>query len=35
MNWLGMGTVRDEAEMAFDMPLVSATMGAFFNGIVS
>ena len=34
MNWLGMGTVRDEAEMAFDMPLVAATMGAFFSGIV-
>ena len=34
MNWLGMGTVRDEAEMAFDMQVVGATLGAFFSGIV-
>jgi hypothetical protein len=33
MNWLGMGTVRDEVEMAFDMQVVAATMGAFFSGI--
>lgn len=34
MNWLGMGTVRDECEMAFDMQVVAASMGAFFSGIV-
>ena len=34
MNWLGMGTVRDECEMAFDMQIVSADLGAFFSGIV-
>jgi hypothetical protein len=34
MNWLGMGTVRDEVEMAFDMKVVGATLGVFFNGIV-
>lgn len=33
MNWLGMGTVRDECEMAFDMQVVAASMGAFFSGI--
>ena len=33
MNWLGMGTVRDECEMAFDMQVVAATLGAFFSNI--
>ena len=33
MNWLGMGTVRDECEMAFDMVVVAAKLGAFFNTI--
>jgi hypothetical protein len=34
MNWLGVGTIRDEVEMAFDMEVVGATLGAFFSGIV-
>ena len=34
MNWLGMGTIRDEAEMAFDMQVVASGMGAFFANIV-
>ena len=33
MNWLGMGTVRDEVEMAFDMQVVSSALGAFFSNI--
>ena len=33
MNWLGMGTVRDECEMAFDMGVVASSLGAFFSGI--
>ena len=33
MNWLGMGTVRDECEMAFDMQVVSPVLGAFFSQI--
>lgn len=33
MNWLGMGTIRDECEMAFDMQVVSAPLGAFFSAI--
>jgi len=34
MDWLGMGTIRDEAEMAFDMDIVAASLGVFFSGIV-
>jgi hypothetical protein len=30
---LGVGTVRDEAEMAFDMQVVAAPLGVFFNTI--
>ena len=33
MNWLGMGMVRDECEMAFDMVVVAAALGAFFSGM--
>lgn len=33
MNWLGMGMVRDECEMAFDMVQVSAPLGAYFSAI--
>jgi hypothetical protein len=33
MNWLGMGTVRDEVEMAFDMQVVAPSLGVFFNTI--
>jgi hypothetical protein len=33
LNWLGMGTVRDECEMAFDMQVVAAPLGVFFNTI--
>ena len=33
MNWLGMGTVRDECEIAFDMQVVAAPLGAFFSNI--
>jgi len=32
---LGMGTERIEGEMAFDMHLVAADLGIFFNGIVN
>lgn len=34
MNWLGVGTIRNEGEMAFDMKLVATDLGYFFNGIV-
>lgn len=34
MNWLGVGTIRDECEMAFDLQAVSADLGYFFNSIV-
>ena len=33
MNWLGLGTIRNEAEMAFDMQPVGTDLGFFFNGI--
>lgn len=33
MNWLGMGTIRDEVEMAFDMKVVASALGCFFNTI--
>ena len=33
MNWLGVGTVRDECEMAFDMQVVSNDLGVLFSGI--
>jgi len=35
MNWLGIGTVRTEAEMAFDMQVVGSDLGVYFSGIVS
>lgn len=35
MNWLGLGTVRTEAEMAFDMQVVGKDLGVYFSGIVS
>lgn len=35
MNWLGLGTIRNEAEMAFDMQVVGSDLGFFFNGITS
>ncbi len=33
MNWLGIGTVRDEVEMAFDMQVVASSLGVFFSNI--
>lgn len=33
MNWLGLGTIRNEGEMAFDMQVVGSDLGFFFNGI--
>lgn len=35
MPWLGLGTIRNEAEMAFDMKLVATDLGYYFNAIVS
>lgn len=34
MPWRGLGTVRTEAEMAFDMQAVGTDLGAFFSNIV-
>lgn len=33
LPWLGVGTIRDECEMAFDMQVVAPALGAFFNSI--
>jgi hypothetical protein len=33
MNWLGLGTIRNEAEMAFDMQIVGKDLGFYFSGI--
>ena len=33
MNWLGLGTVRNEAEMAFDMQIVGKDLGFFWLAI--
>ena len=33
MPWLGVGTLRNECEMAFDMQIVGTDLGYFFNGI--
>ena len=33
MNWLGMGTVRDEVEMAFDLQAVATPLGAYFSSV--
>lgn len=33
MNWLGLGTVRTEGEMAFDMQIVGKDLGVFFSNI--
>jgi hypothetical protein len=33
MNWLGMGLVRIEGEMAFDMQVVSSDLGFFYSAI--
>jgi hypothetical protein len=35
MNWLGLGTVRTESEMAFDMQIVGKDLGVYFAGITS
>lgn len=35
MNWLGLGTIRNEAEMAFDMQVVGADLGFFWSGITA
>jgi hypothetical protein len=35
MPWLGLTTVRCEAQIAFDMKVIAAHMAAFFNGAVS
>ena len=34
MDWLGVGTIRVESEMAFDMQIVGKDLGVFFNNIV-
>lgn len=34
MNWLGVGTIRNEGEMAFDMKKVASDLGYYFSGIV-
>lgn len=34
MPWLGSNTVRIEGEMAFDMQIIGADLGAYFSGIV-
>lgn len=34
MPWRGLGTVRTEAEMAFDMQAIGTDLGYYFNGIV-
>jgi hypothetical protein len=33
MNWKGLGTVRTEAEMAFDMQVVGKDLGFYWSGI--
>jgi len=33
MNWLGLGTVRIEGEMAFDMQVVGKDLGFYWSGI--
>ncbi len=33
MNWLGLGTIRNEAEMAWDMQIVGKDLGFMFNSI--
>jgi hypothetical protein len=33
LNWLGLGTIRNECEMAFDMQVVGADLGFFWSGI--
>lgn len=35
MNWLGLGTIRDECEMAFDMQAVGVDLGYYFSGITA
>jgi len=35
MNWLGLGTIRNECDMAFDMQVIGSDLGYFFSGIVS
>lgn len=34
MPWRGLGTVRTEASMAFDMQLIGTDLGYFFNSVV-
>ena len=33
MNWLGIGTIRNECEMAFDMKAVGTDLGYYFSAI--
>lgn len=33
MNWLGVGTIRNEGEMAFDMQIVGSDLGYYWDGI--
>lgn len=35
MNWLGLGTIRNECDMSFDMQVVGSDLGYYFSGIVS
>ncbi len=35
MNWRGLGTIRNEAEMAFDMQIVGSDLGFFWSAIVN
>ena len=35
LNWLGLGTIRTECEMAFDMQIVGKDLGVYFSAITS
>jgi hypothetical protein len=35
LPWLGLGTVRNECEMAFDMQVVGSDLGYFFSNITT
>ena len=35
MNWLGLGTVRNEVDMSFDMQIVGADLGIYYASITA
>lgn len=35
MNWLGVGTIRNECEMSFDMQVIGSDLGFFFSAITN